>query len=206
MNEVIDDIALHWHGLTAVSTLFIAGGTTVSAILTRALIRENRLLRKADAEPRVVAYLANHPHHWDLIRFVISNVGRGAARNVSFRFLTREADFESHGVSVSNTPDRRPLGFLPQGETYAVFFGAVDRLLAKPRLRPFQVAVSYQDLDGRPRSEKFLLDVGQFEGFRSLGAPPEREMADSLKQIAGHLRQVPPGGQGPAAGPAEDRS
>ncbi|MCY3736573.1 MAG: hypothetical protein OXG13_09255 [Gemmatimonadaceae bacterium] len=143
----------------------------------------------------MVAYLANHPHHWDLIRFVISNVGRGAARNVSFRFLTSETDFETHGVSVSNTPDRRPLGFLPQGETYAVFFGAVDRLLAKPRLRPFQVAVSYQDLDGRPRSEKFLLDVGQFEGSRSLGAPPEQEMAESLKMIADHLRQVPSGGR-----------
>ncbi len=188
MIEVIEDIALHWHGLTAVSTLFIAGGTTVSAILTRALIRENRLLRKADSEPRVVAYLAN-----------LSNVGRGAARNVSFRFLTSEADFESHGVSVSNTPDRRPLGFLPQGETYAVLFGAVDRLLGKPRLRPFHVAVSYQDLDGKPRSEKFLLDAGQFEGFRSLGAPPEQEMAESLKKIAGHLAQASPGGQGSAA-------
>ncbi len=189
MHELIAELARsHWHALTAISTLFIAAGTTVSAILTRALIRENRLLRKADSEPRVVAYLAHHPHHWDLIRFVLSNVGRGAARNVSFRFLTNEADFESHGVSVRNTPDRRPLGFLPQGEAYAVLFGASHRLFGKPRLRPFHVAVSYQDLDGKPRSEKFLLDAGQFEGFRSLGTPPEQDMAESLKQIASHLR------------------
>ena len=184
MNEVMDHLGQsNWQALTAISTFVVALAAIASAYLTRALTEENRLLRKVGTEPKVVAYLAHHPYHWEFVNFVLANVGKGAAQNVSFRFLTDEEDFESHGVRLRNSAERRPLGFLPQGESYVVSFGMGHMILKEPRLRPFGVKVAYQDLQGKPRSDVFQMDVAQFHGFHSLGRPPEQATADALKKI-----------------------
>ena len=193
MNEVMSFLSQpKWHSaLTAISTLFIALLAGVSAWLTRSLIQENKLLRKAGTEPRVVAYLAHHPYLWEFFNFVLANVGRGPARNVSFRILAAdEGDFESHEVALKNSAERTPLGFLPQEEMYTAFFGSGVEIMGEPRLRPFQVEVSYENMEGKQLSELFELDVAQFEGFSSIGSHPDQDAADALKKMAERLNRL----------------
>lgn len=177
--------------ITAIATVVIAVSTIVTAIITWTLARENKLLRKAETEPEVVAYLSIHPFHHRFVNFVLANVGRGPARNVSFKFEKAE-DFEDRGIALQNSASRKPISFLPQGESMHIFFSAGEQIFNEsnePILQPFDVVVEFEDLKGRHRREKYILDVAQFKGLSMLGSPPETEIADSLKEIAEHFRK-----------------
>lgn len=178
------------NSITAIATLVIAISTVVTIFLTRALVRENTLLRKAETEPEVVAYLAIHPLHHPFLNFILANVGRGPARNVSFRFAANAQDLEARNVVLRNSADRKPISFLPQGESVCVYFGNSVDVIREPRLPPFDVIIDYEDMKGRQHHKICLLDVAQFVGFSRLGAPPEKEIADALKKIEGHLKGV----------------
>lgn len=190
MTWLFDFLELNQGTITAIATIVIAFSAIITAVATKTLARENRLLRKAGTEPKVVAYLIIHPLYQTILNFVLANVGQGPARNISFKFNADETDLDIHGVALRNSTDREVLGFLPQGESIQVFFGSGLDLYKEPKLKPFEVAVEYDDMDGKHHIERCPIDIAQFDGFTSLGKPPEREVADSLKKIEGHLKHV----------------
>lgn len=59
--------------------------------------------------------------------------------------------------------------------------GMGHELLEAPRLKPFEVKVTY---DGQKKGEQFLIDISQFEGLIRLGKPPEEGIAAGVTQIA----------------------
>ena len=176
------------NSINAVATLIIAISAAVTVFLTRALVRENRLLRKAGTEPEIVAYLAIHPLYQTFLNFVLANVGRGPAQNVRFKLAANSEDLEARDVALRNSVDRKPISFLPQGENMCVYFGNTVDVLKEPRLSPFDVFIDYEDMKGRKHRRTCRLDVAQFVGFSLLGDPPEKEVANSLKKIEGHLK------------------
>src|ERR1044071_331602 len=105
------------------ANLVTAGATAVLAALTALLWFENRSLRKAGLAPEVVSYLARHPDGSGAIEFVLANVGRGPAFDVSFKFVANDEDFDAHDVALVNDSSRAPLGVLPQDEKMTALFG-----------------------------------------------------------------------------------
>ena len=79
--------------ITASATVAIAG-------LTFFLWYENRTLRKAGSSPELVAYLSPHPDGHGGIEFVLANVGRGPAFDVTFDLICDEEDFKAHARSL----------------------------------------------------------------------------------------------------------
>src|SRR4051794_20647533 len=65
-----------------------------------ALARENKVLRKAETSPRVVAYLALNPRAYGAIDFIVSNIGRGPATNVSYKIIAGGDDLNAKGVRI----------------------------------------------------------------------------------------------------------
>ena len=187
---VVDWLNANAGSVTAVATAVIAVSTVITAWLTRNLAKENRLLREAGTEPRVVAYLKLDPYRANVIKFVLANVGYGPARNVEFTFQADEGDFESHDVQIRNSSDRTLTTMLPQGERIETFFGIGPSLMEEPRLRPINVSVRFENLNGRDFSDEYSLDVSQFIGFTVLGSPPEYEIAQTLKKIEKGIGQL----------------
>ena len=173
--------------ITALASVVVALMAVVTGVLTAGLIRENRLLRKAGSEPRVVAYLTTHPRHTTMVNLALANIGHGAARNIRFRFDASDEDFRSHNVRLSNKAERTPIGTLPQGEKIEAFFGAGHHLFKQPRLQPFDVHVDYENMAGKPQRSTYRLDVSQFDGLVTLGRPAEQEVAEALKKIERHF-------------------
>ena len=188
--NVVDWLNANAGSVTAAATAVIAVSAGVTAWLTRNLAKENRLLRQAGTEPRVVAYLKLDPYRANVVIFVLANVGHGPARNVEFTFQADESDFENHDVQVGNSSDRTLATMLPQGERIEAFFGIGGALLKEPRLRPFNVSVTFQNLSGRDFSDEYSLDVSQFIGLSVLGSPPEYEIAQTLKKIENGIGQL----------------
>ena len=146
------------------ATVVIAISACASLWLNWRLSQDNRALRKAETEPKIVAYLAaDHQQRW-AINFVLANVGRGPARNVEFTLQGETGDFVKHRVSEPfiNMSSGKGAGMLPQGERIPSFFGMVPELLKETGLRPFIVSITYEDLRGRPYKEEQKLDVTRF--------------------------------------------
>ena len=169
-------IAIDWlndnSGLvSAVATAFIAVSAIVTVLLTRSLANENRLMRKAGTEPKVVAYLATDSQHPHAVNFVLANVGRGPAKNVEFTIEADMNEFMAHRVSsvFTNKSGGRGTDMLPQGERIQSFFGVGPSLLMPQPLRCFSVSLIYEDLNGNRHENSHQLDVAQLGWISWLG-------------------------------------
>ena len=155
--------------ITVISTAIIATSAVVTAVLTWRLICDNRNLAKVGTDPEVIAHLAADPFQ-PFTNLVLANVGRGPAKQVEFELILEEYHYDR--IVLRNEPDRKPHGFLLQGEITEMLFGD-HRLFGtgdervKNALQPFQVVIKWQNLRGEHFEDKYVLDVRQF-----LGIPP----------------------------------
>lgn len=187
MNEFLTWTEAHQAALIAISTVVTAAATVILTWLTGSMVGENRRLRKAGTEPELVAYLLPDERTKILLNFVLANIGQGPARNVMFSFIGDEENFKKHEVRLSNNPRRTAISMLPQGEKLVAYFGRGPNLYQEPRLKPFDVKVEYENIDGKKCIRKYKLDVSQFDGLSSLGTPADYEMAQALKKIANEV-------------------
>ncbi len=148
MDTILDWFVANTVSVTTISTCVIAVFSIVTTCLTWNLIRENKLLRKVGAEPEIIAYLTHGTQEWNDINFMLTNVGRGPARNIEFQLegidRVPQGNFLGNAPALGNNPDRKPIGFLLEDEKWRVFFGSGPILLSKPRLPPFDATVQWQ--------------------------------------------------------------
>ena len=80
-----------------------------------------------------------------------------------FIIRANKADFESHHVSSVPPVNAavKAASFLPQGEIIESFFGMAPLLSKQPQLQPFEVSVTYEDLNGASRDATYTLDVAE---------------------------------------------
>ena len=178
------DWANHNQGaITAVATVVMALTALVLVRLAAGLARDNRRLRRAAAEPVVIAFLQPHPRIAGALDFVLANVGRGPALEVSFGIIAGGEDFEGHEASL-RAPSV-PLSVILAGERYSTYFGmGWQAFRGGPRLAPFTVEVRYDGLKKRKHARSCVIDIGQFEGRVTLEDQPDREIAAAVKDIA----------------------
>lgn len=187
MTGVLDWLSTHHPVVMACATVVIAGSALVTAWLTRSLVKENKLLRHVGEEPKVVAYLESDPRAIGLINFTLANVGRGPARKVEFEFDFDERFFGNGRVVPMNRSERKPIGFVLQGDKISMLFGSGSGLLGNDPLPPFHAQLRWENLNGRKYRETYDMDVGQFRGMFATEASKDKEIADSLKKIAKRL-------------------
>jgi len=184
-NSIFECLNRNSGSVTALATIAIAALTWLLAI-------ENRRLRKAGTEPKVVAYLLPHPDGTGAINFVVANIGQGPAKNVRFELDFDESDFVQHEAQLFNDKRRVRTNILPQGEKISALFGISYKLAGidnkQEILKPFTVNITYDDLRGKLRTSTHILNVSQFLGLKGLfGKPTIREIADSLEGINNNI-------------------
>lgn len=136
----------NWKNLAAV----LSGLSTLAiAALTVFLWRENRLLRKAGNEPRVVAHFDFHPDGNGAVNMSLSNIGTGPALNVSFEVEADQKDFNLYSIQLDIARKRAPMTLIAQGEKVSFLFGISFNLFKqkgndtpKP-MNPFSVIVRW---------------------------------------------------------------
>ena len=164
--------------VTAFSTLSIALFAIVTAFLTWRLASENRLLRKAGTEPRVVAYLKpDLGSYVPLVDLVLANVGNGPAQNVDYRIDGEEKQFRDYDTKFLPHDARYQFSFLPQGESIHMVLGGYELFgcdangnkSAIPPFPAFEITVQYENMIGKAYDDTFSLDVSDFSNMGCAG-------------------------------------
>jgi hypothetical protein len=144
-----------------------------------------------------VAYLTPHPDGHGGIQFILANVGRGPAFDLTFDLRYDETDFKSHDVLLANDKERTSITVLPQDEKVASLFGIGFELYGKIHgkdigpLKPFDVLIKYSDSLGRKLKRDIRIDIRQFAGLPGIFDKSHgRDIAQSLKAIDGHLATI----------------
>lgn len=177
----------------------ISGFSAVAvAFLTYALIKENKLLRKAGSLPHVVSHFELHPDGNGSVRLAFSNVGTGPALNVSYSFEYELNDFENYDILFRFAEERPAMTMIGQGEKFSFAF-AIGFKLFQPRdlnvsrqLKPFYVKVNWcSPGDKHVYSEKYLLDISAYAGLPGvIERPPIVKIADELTAIKQQLTML----------------
>lgn len=172
----------------AAITAFATIGIFFVAFMT---FMENRKLRKINTKPRVVAYLEQDSRYVNFLLLSIESIGHAAAHNVSIWINANEENFLFHDIRIKNDSNRKPIGTLPHGSKIKTELGFGHALFKEPRLKPFEVLIKYEDMEGKEYRECCLLDISQFDGgLGTLAYPAEHEIAVALGNIEKHIKNV----------------
>lgn len=153
---------------------------------TDQLAQESRRTREETKTPCVLAKLKPLPEHGDFIQLVLSNVGRGTARDISFRLEGDEADFKRHKVKLRGT--LKPINFMLPTESETYEMGGMPDLVHDVPLNPFTVVIKYRDVDGLPYEEQVVVDLHQFGELAWAGASVLWRGMDALEKVEQHLK------------------
>lgn len=163
----------------SIATLLIA---LSSLIISLQALRENRLLRQAGTDPVVLVHLDNRDDSRALTTIEISNVGAGAAREVSVVFLDDISEYVPDRIMPSVLKIGHPVRVIPQGSSVSFNFGLGHKLLEEPSIPPIKVTVSYRDIEDNQYQSMQLIDVQELKGQRA-DTPPIARIATSLEKL-----------------------
>ena len=186
----VEWVDTHQGIVSAIATVVIAVATGVTAWLTHGLVRENRFLRKVGNSPMVIAYLLSDTKNPIVINFVLRNVGRGPARNVTFDFDLEEKYYDKISTRPMNRSDRSPISFLPQDESVFMFFGISYHLLKDSGIPCFLAKIKWQNLDGIEYKSEYKIDIRQFLDIEArIIDKSYEEISLSLKNISEYIER-----------------
>lgn len=189
--EMLEMLQRYSGAITALLTIALVIITGIYAWLTRSLVVENRLLRKAGSDPAVVAYLLPDHRYDGVVNLVVANVGRGPAFDVTIAFEGDADRFAARSANPEFWPGRKHrIAVLPQDERYVQFFGGGFALLQEDGLGEFAVDVAFKSSADVSASYRAALSVEDLKGIGRVGEPPELVIANSLKKIEHTLERI----------------
>jgi len=190
----------------SLSSWISAVATVAIAVLTFVLAKETWYLREAQIEqvnelrvqsirPNVAVKFFSSKISFNLMMLEISNLGKGIARNVRFRFYDRN-DNEME-VSENAIVDEflklhvmskglHSLGINQKFESFLFSFLEVKGKADGEDIFStyFKILTSYEDVEGNSYSDELIIDFKEFEGVTEIGG------GDPLHKISGDIKKL----------------
>ncbi len=185
--------------VSALATVAIAVLTFILAketwYLREAQIEQVNSLRKENIRPSVSVTLKNSDISFNLMMINVSNLGKGIARNVNFKFIDKNGAEISEGENVivdhflklhifSN--GMHSLGINQKVDSFLFsFFELKGKLEGDDIFTPFfKIVVSYTDVEGNDYSNELTIDFAELKGITEIGGgDPLHKMAGDLKKL-----------------------
>ena len=182
------------------ATLIFSGVVTLStviyAILTALLVTETRQMRRAQTEPKIVAFVEPREEFITFGHLYIQNVGAGPALNISFELNSKPED-EGAKLLIKDFSKSR---FLETGVDYIgpnqrikSQYTAFTEEFNKKIKAIFTVTIKYKSSTNREYSDTYTIDMSQFEGAGDLGTPHLYSIAQSLKKLQEDVHKISTG-------------
>ncbi|MBO1021626.1 hypothetical protein IPV08_16825 [Methylobacterium sp. SD274] len=167
--------------LAAIAALVVAA---VTMWINKRLLDENKILRKAGTEPEVVAFLMPNDDNVNVINFVVANLGSGPAFDIIVTTNIDPATLKVKEAFFKLGFGTVPISVLPQGDRLTTLFAQGFEILSEPILPPFEVSISYRNIDNEIFKRKTTVDARQYSYVTRLRNSNEEKIVRSLDRIS----------------------
>ena len=157
-------------------------------------IRDARSIRRAQAEPDVVAYMESNPNQPQMVEFAIKNFGVTPARNITVRSQPplRRTTGGVPGVEPVWLPPTIP--YLAPGQEWRTTWDVAPSRVASSTLKGedrHEIVVEFDRRKGRRRNKTVaVLDWSAYKGRRFLAQKSVHHVAGSVASIDKSLKSV----------------
>ena len=196
MAELLEFLNKNSGALTVLFTAVVTIATAVYAALTWVLVKETRMMREVQTEPKLQVSVSSFDFAIHIVRLHIRNVGLGPALNVTFKpkvlsggssaekLLAEFTDvnFFSVGLKHFGPGQERVSAFTKLTEDHD---GKMASVLA--------LEVMYRSTTGKQYSDVLVVDMSELKGGYQLGKPHAYAIAQCLEKIQQDIHQLSTG-------------
>lgn len=177
---------------TAVVTI----ATAFYAVLTGILVKETRMMREVQTEPKLQVTVSSFDFAIHIVRLHIRNVGLGPALNVTFKpkvlsggasaekLLVEFTDVNFFGVGLKH--------FGPGQERVSAYTQLTEDHDGK-MASVLAFEVTYSSATGKQYSDVLVVDMSELKGGYQLGKPHAYAIAQSLEKIQKDIHHLSTG-------------
>lgn len=176
-----------WDQLTFLEFLPAAGSflaSFISLFIAYFVFSEQVRTRQAATDPVILLHLGTREDAPLLIMLNVSNVGAGAALNVSVQFNSEIAsDWKTRGKTIVDlTTVARSIRAIPQDAKVSYPLNTYPTMMHDPPLQPLRAVVTYEDVDGGKHVSEQVIDLSELAGQNANKMP--------IALIAEHLGKI----------------
>ncbi len=136
--------------------------TCVTVLLSVFLTYQNIILRREQNLPKCMAYLDFKSS--GLVLFVIENVGRGPAYDLSFGCKSTSGSIGSEQFQEVLSANNRPFAVFNPSQLVTYFYGVSHKLISdqERQYSPVTVTLQYLDAFGKTHESDHVLDITSY--------------------------------------------
>lgn len=177
--------------LVAASTIILVFINVVYAWLNRSLLLENRMMRKAQTEPYLTAYLKASEDAVNITHLIVIDAGQGPAFNISAKIENAEQVFAGYQDAWIKRFPLDGYNVIPPGESFIFFLGVGHQLLREDSpMTPFQIKFEFMDLNGKRHSSISEIDVQLLRGHTRISTNYLEDVSKHLEKISSTLQRA----------------
>lgn len=196
MDEFLKFLNTNSGALTVLFTGVVTIATAVYAALTWVLVKETRMMREVQTEPKLQVTVSSFDFAIHIVRLHVRNIGLGPALDVVFtprvlsggasaeKLLTEFTDvnFFSVGLKHFGPGQERVSGYTQLTEDHD---GKMASVLA--------LDVTYRSATGKAYVDSLVVDMSELKGGYQLGKPHAYAIAQSLEKIQNDIHHLSTG-------------
>jgi hypothetical protein len=196
MTELLEFLNKNSGALTVLFTAVVTVATAVYAALTWVLVKETRMMREVQTEPKLQVTVSSFDFAIHIVRLHVRNVGLGPALNVTFKpkvlaggqsaekLLAEFTDvnFFSVGLKHFGPGQERVSGYTQLTEDHD---GKMASVLA--------IDVTYSSATGKSYSDSLVVDISELKGSYQLGKPHIYAISQSLEKMQKDIHHLTTG-------------
>lgn len=196
MTDLLEFLNKNSGALSVLFTAIVTVATAVYAALTWILVKETRMMRKVQTEPKLQISVASLDYAIQIVRLHISNIGLGPALDVKFepkviaggepaeKLLAEFTDvnFFKIGLKYFGPNQERVSAYTQITEDNDGKMGSV-----------LSLDVTYRSTTGKIYQESLIVDMSELKGNYQLGKPHAYAIAQSLDGIQKDIHHLTTG-------------
>lgn len=196
MTDILQFLNTNSGALTVVFTAVVTIATAVYAALTWVLVKETRMMREVQTEPKLQVTISSFDFAIHIVRLYIRNIGLGPALNVTFKpkvisggaaaekLLSEFTDvnFFNVGLNHFGPGQERVSGYTKLNEDH-------DEKMASV----LGIDVIYFSATGKVYSDTLVVDMSELKGSYQLGKPHAYAIAQSLEKLQQDIHHISTG-------------
>ena len=174
--------------ITLFFTIVVGLSTFVYAILTAKLVKETKLLRKAQTDPEIFISLVHNDVTISFIDLKVENIGFGPAYELDFEVVN---DMDLIKRELSN------VGFIKNGIKYFSPHQKIQLFVASfiedPKglaEKEIELKVNYRNAVGLKFEREFILKFVEYSKFTQVGKPPLYKLSDEVEKMRKSFESV----------------